>query len=190
MAAMDDWRAFHEKLSQCRACGLWEGRAHVVAGEGDPHARVLFVGEGPGRDEDATGRPFIGRSGQLLERMLNAIGLAREQVYITSVVKCRPPNNRTPAEEEALACLPYLRAQFALIRPAIIVCLGATAAKYLYDPQVRITRDRGKWLCKKGVWMLPTYHPAALLRNEGWKRDAWEDMQKLREKMLALGLDT
>lgn len=190
MDAHYDWQALYAKLSGCRDCGLCEGRAHVVVGEGDPGARVLFVGEGPGREEDATGRPFIGRSGQLLERMLNAIGLKREQVYITSVVKCRPPNNRTPAEEEAQACLPYLRAQFALIRPAIIVCLGGTAAKYLYDPQARVTRDRGKWLYKKGVWMLLTYHPAALLRNEGWKRDAWEDMKMLREKIQELGLHT
>ena len=129
-----------------------------------------------------SGRPFVGRAGQLLDKMIGAIGFRREEVYIANVVKCRPPNNRTPEESEADACLPYLRVQFALIRPKIIVCLGATAAKYIYDPNVRITRDRGVWKEKKGVWILPTYHPAALLRDESKKREAWEDMQKLKQK--------
>lgn len=190
MATRYNWRELYGQLADCRLCGLHKGRTHVVTGEGNPSARVMLIGEGPGKDEDATGRPFVGPAGQLLDKMLSAIGLDRERVYIANVVKCRPPNNRAPAEAEALSCLPYLRAQFALVRPAILVCLGATAARYLYDPEVRITRDRGVWKCAKGVWILPTYHPAALLRSPDKKRDAWEDMKGLREKMEELGLNT
>ena len=177
-----EWGSLYDELRACEKCALAQGRSHVVMGEGNPRAAILFVGEGPGREEDLVGRPFVGPAGQLLDKMLGAIGFKREEVYIANIVKCRPPGNRVPNEEEALACLPYLRAQFALIRPEIIVCLGATAAKYVYDPDVRITRDRGVWKNKKGVWILPTYHPAALLRDPGKKRDAWADMQALREK--------
>ncbi len=177
-----EWKDLYGELHACEKCALSSGRSNVVVGEGNPNATILFVGEGPGRDEDLTGRPFVGAAGQLLDKMLGAIGLRREDVYIANIVKCRPPGNRVPREEEAKTCLPYLRAQFALIRPKIIVCLGATAAKYVYDPDVRITRDRGVWKCSRGVWILPTYHPAALLRDPGKKRDAWADMQALREK--------
>lgn len=178
-----DWTSLYEELQHCEKCGLCQARHTVVPGEGDPHAALMFVGEGPGRDEDLSGRPFVGAAGQLLDKMLAAIELQREDVYIANVVKCRPPQNRTPLEHEAEACLPYLRAQFALIRPKIIVCLGATAARYLYDPEVRITRDRGKWVCKNGVWMLATYHPAALLRDVSKKKEAWIDMQAIRDKL-------
>lgn len=176
------WKELYSEINCCQKCRLCEQRTNIVIGEGDPKATIMFIGEGPGRDEDLSGRPFVGRAGQLLDKMIGAIGFRREEVYIANVVKCRPPNNRTPEESEADACLPYLRVQFALIRPKIIVCLGATAAKYIYDPNVRITRDRGVWKEKKGVWILPTYHPAALLRDESKKREAWEDMQKLKQK--------
>lgn len=176
------WKELYSEINGCQKCRLGEQRTNIVIGEGDPKATIMFIGEGPGRDEDLSGRPFVGRAGQLLDKMIGAIGFRREEVYIANVVKCRPPNNRTPEESEADACLPYLRVQFALIRPKIIVCLGATAAKYIYDPNVRITRDRGVWKDKKGVWILPTYHPAALLRDESKKREAWEDMQKLKQK--------
>lgn len=176
------WKELYSETNGCQKCRLCEQRTNIVIGEGDPKATIMFIGEGPGRDEDLSGRPFVGRAGQLLDKMIGAIGFRREEVYIANVVKCRPPNNRTPEESEADACLPYLRVQFALIRPKIIVCLGATAAKYIYDPNVRITRDRGVWKEKKGVWILPTYHPAALLRDESKKREAWEDMQKLKQK--------
>ena len=176
------WKELYSEINGCQKCRLCEQRTNIVIGEGDPKATIMFIGEGPGRDEDLSGRPFVGRAGQLLDKMIGAIGFRREEVYIANVVKCRPPNNRTPEESEADACLPYLRVQFALIRPKIIVCLGATAAKYIYDPNVRITRDRGVWKEKKGVWILPTYHPAALLRDESKKREAWEDMQKLKQK--------
>lgn len=149
----------------------------------------MLVGEGPGADEDAQGRPFVGKAGQLLDKMFSAIDMRREDLYITNVVKCRPPGNRTPLDEEAQACLPVLRKQYALIRPKIVVCLGATAARYVYDLEARITRDRGKWLEKGGVWFLPTYHPAALLRDESKKREVWEDLQALAQKYRSISLD-
>lgn len=177
-----EWAALYEELKGCTRCGLAQTRAHVVIGDGNPSAEIMLIGEGPGRDEDLQGVPFVGAAGKLLDKMLAAVELDRTQVYICNIVKCRPPQNRVPTDAEAAACLPYLRAQFALVRPRIIVCLGATAARYVYDEDVRITRDRGVWKCKKGVWILPTYHPAALLRDEGKKRDAWDDLKKLRAK--------
>ena len=176
------WEFLQQQVQECQACALYERRTHVVFGEGNIHADIMFVGEGPGREEDAQGRPFVGPAGQLLDKMLAAIGLSRDDVYIANIVKCRPPQNRVPMEEEAQACLPYLRAQTGLVKPRIIVCLGATAAKYIYDPNVRITKERGIWKEKKGVWILPTYHPAALLRDPDKKREAWEDLQNLRAK--------
>lgn len=180
------WQEIMEQVADCRACPLCEGRTHTAFGEGNPHAQVLLVGEGPGKQEDLQGRPFVGPAGQLLDKMLAAIHLKREEVYIANVVKCRPPGNRVPLPEEVAACLPYLRAQTALIRPKIILCLGATAARYLCGPQVRITQDRGRWIEKKGVLLLPTYHPAALLRDPAKKREAWADLQALRDKMKEL----
>lgn len=180
------WEQVLEGISQCEKCGLCKTRHSTVPGEGNVHARVLFVGEGPGADEDAQGRPFVGRAGQLLTQMILAIGLKREEVYIANIVKCRPPQNRTPLPEEAQACLPWLRMQTGLIKPDIIVCLGATAGKWIIDPELRITRDRGKWVHRKGVWILPTFHPSALLRDESLKRPAWEDMKKLRDKLREL----
>ncbi len=180
------WETVLNEIAVCQKCELCTGRSHVVPGEGNPNADVMFIGEGPGREEDRQGRPFVGPAGQLLDRMLQSIGLSRETVYIANVVKCRPPQNRTPMEEEALACLPYLRAQTALVHPKIIVCLGATAAKYVYDPSVRITRDRGVWKEKKGFYILPTYHPAALLRDPEKKKEAWVDMQSIRDKRAEL----
>ena len=181
-----EWDALLCQIRDCRRCSLCDTRANSVPGEGNRRADILLVGEGPGHDEDLKGRPFVGPAGQLLDRMLAAISLSREQMYITNVVKCRPPNNRNPQEEEAIACLPYLRAQYRLIQPKIVVCLGSVATRYLYDPQARITQVRGKWLEKKGVWFLPTYHPAALLRDESKKRDAWADMQALLKKYTEL----
>ena len=175
------WEEMERAVSACDRCGLCRTRTHPALGEGDRHAAIMLVGEGPGREEDLQGRPFVGPAGQLLDRMLAAVDLRREQVYITNIVKCRPPNNRNPEDAEACACLPFLRRQFLLIRPKIIVCLGAVAARHLCDPSVRITRDRGKWWVKNGVRILPTYHPAALLRDEQKKRDAWLDFQSLRE---------
>ena len=180
------WPTLMGQIGACTACGLCRGRTNVVPGEGDLHARLMLVGEGPGEQEDLQGRPFVGPAGQLLDRMLAAIGLTRAQVYIANVVKCRPPKNRVPTPEEAAACLPYLRAQVALVRPRVIALLGATAARAVLGDEVRITRDRGKWVERKGVFLLPTYHPAALLRDERKKRPAWEDFKALRDKLAQL----
>lgn len=184
------WEQLERAVANCAACGLCQRRQHTVLGEGDRNARVMFVGEGPGQQEDEQGRPFVGPAGQLLDKMLAAIGLRRDQVYIANIVKCRPPGNREPTPEEAAACLNYLRAQFWLIRPRILVCLGRTAGIYIIKPDLRITRERGIWVEKKGTLILPTYHPSALLRDTTGekKRQAWEDMKALRDKMKELEL--
>ncbi|MCL2811400.1 MAG: uracil-DNA glycosylase [Clostridia bacterium] len=184
------WPLLLEEIRACQKCGLCQGRTQAVPGEGNVLSPLLFVGEGPGAREDATGRPFVGAAGQLLDRMLGAIGLVREQVYIANIVKCRPPGNRAPTPDEAAACLPYLRAQVALIRPQIIVCLGATPARYIMGEDTRVTRDRGKWLERKGVRLMCTFHPAALLRDESKKRPAWEDFQAIRDALHTLKLNT
>ena len=173
-------------LGDCKRCELGQTRSHLVFGTGDPHARVMFVGEGPGQQEDETGRPFVGAAGHLLDRMLAAIGLRREQVYICNIVKCRPPQNRVPEADERAACMDYLRQQVALVRPKVIVCLGSTPTRALLGEQMRITRDRGVWQLKKGVWFMPTYHPAALLRDADKKRPAWADFQAIRDKLIEL----
>lgn len=178
-----------KSIHQCHACPLCQTRTRVVIADGNPSSPIMFVGEGPGENEDLQGIPFVGRAGQLLDRMLHAISLTRNSIYICNVVKCRPPNNRIPSLEEIQTCLPYLRAQFLLIRPKIIVCLGATAGKAILSPQLRITRERGQWSNKNGIWILPTYHPAALLRDESKKQDAWLDMQTLCDKIQALNLN-
>ena len=185
---LTSWPMLWEEIRACERCGLCKGRINLVPGEGNVHTPLLFVGEGPGAREDATGRPFVGAAGQLLDRMLGAIGLVREQVYITNIVKCRPENNRAPTPDEAAACLPFLRAQVALIRPQIIVCLGATPARYIMGEDTRVTRDRGKWVERRGVRMMCTFHPAALLRDETKKRPAWEDFQALRDALRTLPL--
>jgi len=177
------WDEVLESIRTCEKCPLRRGCTQTVPGEGDPHARLMFIGEGPGAEEDRLGRPFVGASGQLLDKMIAAIGMTRDQVYIANIVKCRPPQNRQPAPEEAAACLPYLRAQTGLVRPEVIVLLGATAARYTISPDIRITRDRGRWIEKKGVWMMPTYHPSALLRDPSLKRAAWADFQAVRDKL-------
>lgn len=179
------WEELEMALIHCQRCGLCQRRHNVVPGEGNRKAEILFIGEGPGQVEDETGRPFVGPAGQLLDRMLASIGLSREEVYIANIVKCRPPGNRVPTDEEAEACIPYLREQFRLIRPKIIVCLGRTAAMHIIRRDIRITRERGQWVKKAGIWILPTYHPSALLRDETnmKKREAWEDMKSLRAKL-------
>ncbi len=180
------WPTLLAQIEGCQGCRLCGGRTHVVPGEGDPHADLLLIGEGPGRDEDLLGRPFVGAAGQLLEKILAAIGRSRQDVYIANVVKCRPPQNRAPEVDEIAACLPYLRAQTALIRPKVIVLMGATALKAVLGDQYRITRDRGRWIEKKGVLIMPTFHPAALLRDETKKRPVWEDFKQVRDKLTEL----
>ena len=180
------WAELLNEINGCEKCGLCQNRNHVVPGEGDPHARLMFIGEGPGQEEDRQGRPFVGPSGELLTRMIHAIGLERSEVYICNIVKCRPPKNRNPEPAEAAACLGYLRVQFALVRPQVVVLLGKVACQYTIQDQVFITRDHGRWYQQKGVWFMPTFHPSALLREPVKKRDAWEDFQKVREKLSEL----
>lgn len=180
------WPDFERACLSCHACPLCETRTHVVIGVGDKNADVLFVGEGPGYHEDMQGEPFVGAAGQLLDKMLAAIGFRRDQVYIANVVKCRPPNNRDPLPAEQLACLHYLRAQFLLIRPKIIVCLGRIAAKAIIDPGFSITKSRGVWYERKGVQIMATYHPSALLRDETKKKSAWADMKSLQARINSL----
>ena len=177
------WDSLHAEIEACEKCDLCRRIHHKVPGQGDGNADLMFIGEGPGADEDMQGLAFVGAAGHLLTKMITAIGQTREQVYICNVVKCRPPQNRVPTPEEAAACLPYLRAQCALVRPKVIVLLGATAARAVLGDQVRITRDRGQWVERKGVWIMPTYHPAALLRDETKKRDAWHDLQAVKAKL-------
>ncbi|MEA4882241.1 MAG: uracil-DNA glycosylase [Clostridia bacterium] len=170
-------------VEQCRRCGLGSTRTNAVPGEGNPQARIMFIGEGPGAEEDAQGRPFVGAAGRLLDRIIAAMGLKREEVFIGNVVKCRPPSNRVPEPEEMRACMPYLARQIELIRPSVIVLLGATALKGMIDPNAGITRMRGQWLERGGIMVMPTFHPAALLRDPSKKAPVWEDMKKVMARM-------
>jgi len=171
----------------CRNCRLCEGRTNVVFGVGPAHARVMLIGEGPGQHEDEQGEPFVGRAGQLLDKMLDAVGLSREtNVYIANMVKCRPPQNRDPQPDETEACLPWLRGQVRAISPQVIVCLGRIAAQRLISPDFRVTKQHGEWFERNGVWMMGTLHPAALLRNPRQKPDAFEDFLRLRDKVAEL----
>ncbi len=167
-------------LQECRDCGLADGRNQVVFGEGSPSAAILLVGEGPGREEDKQGKPFVGAAGTLLDKIMASVGFSREELYIANVVKCRPPGNRVPSEEEAAVCLPKLWSQIEIINPKIIILLGSTALKAFTGKDARITRERGKWLTYKGIRVMPTYHPAALLRDPAKKRPVWEDMKAVR----------
>lgn len=185
---MVSWEQLEGACAACRRCGLCETRRNVVIGDGARESRILFIGEGPGEQEDLQGRAFVGPAGQLLDRMLACIGLDRGQVYIANVVKCRPPRNRDPLPEEQAACLPYLRAQVRLIRPQVIVCLGRVAAQAVIRPDFRITREHGQWVERKGYWLTATYHPSALLRDPSKKRDAYEDLKKLKSKLEELGI--
>lgn len=170
-------------VETCEKCPLYASRRNTVLGEGSLKAKVMFIGEGPGRDEDEIGRPFVGRAGQLLDKMLKSIGLTRNDVYIANILKCRPPGNRDPQPEEAAACMGYLRAQVAMIKPPIIVCLGRVPAKYILGQDIRIMRDRGVWHEVKGFSIMPTYHPAALLRNETLKKDAYKDLLAIKARL-------
>ena len=182
MATHYDWGSLYAALAECRACPLAQGRTHAVIGTGNPHGKIMLVGEGPGRDEDATGVPFVGRAGQLLDKMLAHVGLSRqENLYITNMVKCRPPQNRDPEKEEVAACIGFLRNQVHLIRPKVIVCLGRVAACALIDPAFKVTRQHGIFYEKNGFLMMGTFHPAALLRNPRQKPEGLEDLIALRQ---------
>lgn len=170
-------QVIQEDIGECTRCALHAGRHTIVFGQGDPNARLMFVGEGPGADEDAQGLPFVGRAGQLLNNMIAAMGLKREEVYIANVVKCRPPNNRTPEPDEANTCLPFLLRQIDVIRPQVLVALGATAATYLLGQRQPLAGLRGRIHAVRGTSLIVTYHPAYLLRDPRQKKEAWADLQ-------------
>ncbi|HEV2290029.1 MAG TPA: uracil-DNA glycosylase [Candidatus Acidoferrales bacterium] len=181
----DTLERIREDIGDCKRCKLCEQRTNIVFGSGNPRAELVFVGEGPGHDEDVQGLPFVGRAGKLLTQMIEAMGLRREGVYICNVVKCRPPQNRVPEPGEVETCSPFLFRQLAVIRPKAIVCLGATAFQSLLGSKMSISRLRGQWMDFRGVPMLATYHPAYLLRNPNAKGEVWEDLKKV---MAHLGL--
>lgn len=177
-------QALQQECLACRRCGLCETRHSVVFGQGSAHAEVMLVGEGPGANEDEQGLPFVGKSGQLLDHYLEAVDLSRDKnVYIANIVKCRPPQNRDPLPEESAACMPWLRQQFQLIRPKIVVCLGRVAAQRMLDPGFSISRDHGKFFDKQGTLFMATYHPAALLRYPDNKPAVFGDFVALRQKI-------
>jgi uracil-DNA glycosylase len=181
----DSLLKIREDLGDCTRCKLHKTRNKIVFGDGNPKAELVFVGEGPGADEDAQGLPFVGRAGKLLTQMIEAMGLQRRDVYICNVVKCRPPENRAPEPDEVATCSPYLLRQIDTIRPKVIVCLGATAAKTILNTTRGISQFRGEWLEWRGHKLMATYHPAYLLRNPPAKADVWKDLQKV---MAELGL--
>lgn len=173
--------ALHDAICTCVKCPLGHTRTKFVFGTGNPAATLMVIGEAPGADEDAQGEPFVGRAGQLLNKILEAIGFKREDVYICNILKCRPPGNRKPLGEEVDLCIPYLRKQIALVRPRVILALGLTAAENLLSTTESLGRLRGRVLQYEGTPLMVTYHPAALLRNPNWKRPTWEDVQALRK---------
>jgi uracil-DNA glycosylase len=181
----DTLERIREDLGECTRCRLHKQRNKIVFGVGNPHAELVFVGEGPGHDEDVQGLPFVGRAGKLLTQMIEAMGLQREDVYICNIVKCRPPENRTPADDEVATCSPYLYRQLDAIAPKAIVCLGAVAAQTLLGTKDSISRYRGVWFDFRNAKLLATYHPAYLLRNPNAKGEVWKDLQKV---MTLLGL--
>jgi DNA polymerase len=177
--SLEDIRAH---LGDCQRCKLCRGRTHIVFGAGNPRARLMFIGEGPGQEEDRAGEPFVGAAGQLLNRIIDAIKLSRADVYIANIVKCRPPGNRLPEPDEITACLPFLRRQIAVIRPRFICTLGSCAAQTLLNTSEAVSRLRGRFFDFEGVRVLPTFHPAYLLRNPAKKREVWEDMKRLMKE--------
>jgi DNA polymerase len=177
------------ELGDCQRCKLAGGRENIVFGVGNPAAALVFVGEAPGADEDEQGEPFVGRAGQLLTKMIEAMGFAREDVYICNILKCRPPGNRNPEPDEVAACEPFLKAQLAAIRPRMIVTLGKFAAHCLLREDTPITRLRGSFRDYEGIPLMPTYHPAFLLRDPGRKREAWADLQQVIAALRRVGID-
>jgi DNA polymerase len=177
-----DYQDLHDLVIKCQRCRLRSSCQQVVFGDGNIHAEILFIGEGPGQDEDRQGIPFVGRAGQLFNKILAAAEFKREEIYIANVVKCRPPGNRLPSPDEVKECRNYLEAQIRIIKPKIIVCLGSLACQTVIDPKAKIGLTRGQWFIRNGVKIIATYHPAALLRNESYKRPAWEDFKLIRDE--------
>ncbi len=181
------WQQFVEHCQQCTNCELSKTRQNTVVWRGNPQAPLMIIGEGPGADEDEQGKPFVGAAGKLLNLLLLACGLESDVYHICNIVKCRPPGNRVPTPEEAEACKPLLRHQFSLVKPKVVVLLGATAYKYFTGLKDGITKVRGQWIEKNGVFILPTFHPAYILRNNNQRGKLWDDMNTVREKLEELG---
>ena len=179
----DSWEALARECAGCRECALHQTRKNVVFGVGNPQAEIMLVGEGPGANEDATGIPFVGRAGQLLDDMLAIIGLDRDRVYICNIVKCRPPGNRDPLNVEQDACIGYLRRQIALVQPKILVCLGRIAAMRLIDDEFSITRDHGRWYDVGGMRMTAIYHASALLRDPSRRPETFDDLKEIQREI-------
>ncbi|MBQ9298017.1 MAG: uracil-DNA glycosylase [Clostridia bacterium] len=177
------WEELENACKTCKKCKLCGSRTNVVIGTGNKEADLMFIGEGPGADEDASGNPFVGRAGKLMNMAFQALGINRDEVYIANVVKCRPPNNRNPEEDEVNSCLDYLRCQVMLVKPKVIVLLGNVALKNILGKDYGITNSRGKWIEKNGIFYMPTFHPAALLRDESKKILFWKDLKEVKQKM-------
>ncbi len=185
----DNWEELERDVSNCKKCKLCMTRTNVVIGTGNKNAELMFIGEGPGEDEDKTGIPFVGKAGKLMDKAFDGLNISREKVYIANIVKCRPPQNRVPDKEEANSCLDYLRNQVILIKPKIIVLLGSTALKNILGENYGITASRGKWIEKKNILYMPTFHPAALLRDENKKIDFWKDLKEVTLKANELNIE-
>lgn len=179
----DNWEELEHSIIDCKKCKLCKNRTNIVFGTGNKNADIMFIGEGPGADEDKQGEPFVGKAGKLMNEAFKGIGINREDVYIANIVKCRPPSNRVPEEDEATACLNYLRNQVILVKPKIIVLLGSTALKNILGKEYGITNTRGRWIERKGIMYMPTWHPAALLRAENKKIEFWKDLKQVELKI-------
>lgn len=177
----DNWEDLEKSILECKKCRLCTNRTNIVFGQGNKKARLMFIGEGPGADEDKQGIPFVGKAGQLMNNAFQALEINREDVYIANIVKCRPPLNRVPEDDEAQTCLNYLRNQVILIKPKIIVLLGSTALKNILGKEYGITAVRGNWMEKNGIKYMPTWHPAALLRDENKKIEFWQDLKEVKK---------
>lgn len=177
-----NWEELENSIKDCQKCKLCTTRTNIVFGCGNKNADIMMIGEGPGADEDKQGNPFVGKAGQLMNKAFEGVGIVRDEIYITNIVKCRPPQNRVPEDDEAKACLNYLRNQVILVNPKIIVLLGSTALKNILGKEYSITASRGKWIEKKGILYMPTWHPAALLRDEDKKIEYWKDLKEVVTK--------
>lgn len=186
---MPQWDELRNICLQCKNCPLHSTRHNVVFGVGRENADIMFIGEGPGEQEDLQGEPFVGAAGKLLDDMLSIIDVNRTNCYIANIVKCRPPMNRDPKDEEQDACIAYLQEQIRLVKPSVIVCLGRIAAKRILDPEYRITKDHGKWLCRDGIWMTAIYHPSALLRDPSKRPETFDDLLSIRQKLREVHAD-
>lgn len=180
---MSAWEELKNGCTQCHKCGLCTTRHNIVFGVGREDADIMFIGEGPGEQEDLQGEPFVGAAGKLLDDMLSIIDIDRTNCYIANVVKCRPPMNRDPSDEEQNTCFPFLQKQIELVHPSVIVCLGRISARRIIDPDYRITKEHGSWICRNGIWMTAIYHPSALLRDINKRPETFDDLMAIRQKL-------